>query len=415
MTAITRTDNRIPYMQQWNLTLEREVRPGLSVTGAYVGTKGTFLTIQQYPVNSTVNIPWATLAEARQGYIQTGANPLSQMVTNPFYGTITGNATLSVPTISRQNLALPYPAYAGIVVFQRRTGSSSYHSLQSTVRKSFGRGVELIGSYTWSKNIDYGTSISGAGTGGSAMLSNDNYRLNRSLSGFNQPQRLTVTWLAELPFGRKRKLLSATPVLTQMVSGWKLAGVNTFASGLPIAVTGGTGSFGRPDIIGDSVLPEEYRCKGDGVTACKLPDGSSLVVPRNRMLWFNPRAFTSRTMVTATAAGATTTRIVTDPYWFGTSPRFIDGLRRIWVNNWNMTVSRTFLLREGFRVEFKAEALNAFNRVEWAGPDGAFGGTNTNAGSGLGQSTSTTFGTLDMTANPARTPRYIQLSLRFSF
>jgi hypothetical protein len=415
VTAITRTDNRIPYMQQWNFTLEREVRPGLSVTAAYVGTKGTFLTIQQYPVNSTVNIPWSTLADAKKGYIETGANPLSQMVTNPFYGVVTGNATLSSPTISRQNLALPYPSYAGIVVFQRRVGSSSYNSFQSSVRKSFGRGVEVIGSYTWSKNIDYGVSISGAGAAGTTMLSNDNYRLNRSLSGFNQPNRLTLTWLAELPFGRGKALLRSTPILTQVVSGWKLAGVNTFASGLPIAVSGGTGSFGRPDIVGNPILPAEYRCKGDGVTACKLPDGSSIVVPRNRMLWFNPRAFSARTLVTATAVGATTTRVVTDPYWFGSSPRFLDGLNRIWVNNWNMTVSRTFRVGETLRVEFKAEALNAFNRVEWTGPDGGFGGTNTNAGTGIGQSTSTTFGTVDMTANPARTPRYMQVSLRFSF
>ncbi|MCU1236169.1 MAG: Cna domain protein [Candidatus Solibacter sp.] len=415
VTAIMRGENRVPYLQQWNFTIEREIRPGFSGSIGYVGTKGTFITIQQHGIDRTTDIPWSVLDNARQVYTQTGANPLSQTVTNPFAGIITGNAALSSPTISVQNLSLPYPAWGGITIFQQRLGSSSYNSLQGTVRKSFGHGVELIGSYTWSKNIDYGASISGAGTAGNVYYAPDNIKLDRSISGFNQPNRAVITWLGELPFGRGKPLLAHTPVLSQLLGGWKVSGVTTFATGLPIAVTGGTGSFGRPNIVGNPVLDPKYRCQGDGVTACALPDGTSIVVPKNRLLWFNPHAYAGQILVVPSSVGATTTKIITDPYWFGTGPRFYDGLRRIWTNNFNLTLARTFRVKEGVKAEFRADALNAFNRVEWAAPDGGFGTTNTNAGPGLLQSTSTTFGTIDMTATPARTPRYLQVSLRFSF
>ncbi len=418
VTAILREQSRVPPA-----AVESDGRTrgqtGLNISVAYVGTAGRFITIQQHPLNNTQGIPWATLENARQVYMQTGANPMSQTKPNPYFGMISGNATLSAPNITVQNLSLPFPAYGSVTVFHQRMGMSSYNSLQSTIRKSFGHGVEVIGSYTFSKNLDLGESYAAAGSSGSRYYLADNMKLDRSISGISQPQRATVTWVAEMPFGRGKGLLKNTPVITQLVSGWKLAGVNTFASGLPIAVSGG-GSLGRPDIVGDPVLPKEYRCIGDGVKACPLPDGTSVVVPIRRMLWFNPHAYSGRTINVPTSVGATTMNLINDPYWIGNAPRLYDGLRRLWQNNWNMTISRTFIVREGMKAELRCEALNAFNRVEWGSFDGGFGspylGRGTaNGATTVGQSTSVNFGTIDMTANPARTPRYLQVSLRLSF
>src|SRR5207342_2296986 len=96
---------RLPYIQQWNFTIERQVLPDLFVQAAYVGTKGTRLTIQATMLNNTNSVATQTLLDARTQLINTGINPMDTMVANPFYGIIpAGNTTVSGPTISRLNL-----------------------------------------------------------------------------------------------------------------------------------------------------------------------------------------------------------------------------------------------------------------------------------------------------------------------
>ena len=418
VTAIDR-NQRTPYVQQWNFTVEHELKGGIHVTGSYVGTKGTRLIIQQEAINGDNNIPEAILNDARAEFIRTGINPLGSLVANPFYGTITGNASLSGPTISKLNLSRAYPAYGGITAFQQRFGSSSYNAFQLAARRAFSRGLEVGFNYTWSKNIDFGNSISvnsgnTANGGGSSTFTVNNFGLERSVANSDIPHRAVVHFVYELPFGKGKSLLPDTPVASAILGGWKVAGIATFSNGLPLSITGG--GFGRPDLVGDPVLPKEYRCYGDGVTPCKLPDGTSIVVPNRRLLYFNPNAFRNRVIQTAKPGGAGT-QITNDIYWYGTSPRFFSNLRGWGANNWNMTVSREFRVSEKMRAEFRAEGVNVFNRKEFAdsGIARGFGGTNIGQVAGaLGASTDPNFGTIDINAT-GRTPRYLQLSLRLAF
>jgi trimeric autotransporter adhesin len=407
---------RTPYVQQWNFTIEREVGAGFHATAAYVGTKGTRLSVQSVPMNGDNSVPESLLRSSRDELIRTGVNPLTGFVPNPMYGIIpSSNATLGSPTITLLNLNRAFPAYSNsTVALQQRFGSSNYHALQLSARRAFSKGVEVGANYTWSKNIDFSNSIqvnaiNAQNGGGNSSFTLNNFALERSVANSDIPHRAVVHYVVELPFGKGKPLLTSTPVLSQVAGGWKLAGIASFSAGLPLTITGG--GFGRPDLISDPFLPKEYRCFGDGVTPCKLPDGSSVVVPNRRMLYFNPKAFRNRTIQTPT-------QILNDVYWYGTSPRFLSRLRTPGVNNWNMTVSRDFAFGEnGPRLEFRAEAVNVFNRTEF-GPGGInrdLGSANLNPANGpLGQSTSATFGTLDIN-NLGRTPRYMQLSLRIMF
>lgn len=420
VTALDR-HQRTPYVQQWNFTIERELFRGSSLQVSYVGSKGTRLTIQQFPIDNANAIAPATLSAARSQLIATGVNPLDALVPNPFYGIApASNATIGGPTISLLNLSRPYPAYQGITLFQQRFGSSTYHSFQVSFRKGFSNGLEFGGNYVWSKSIDFGNAISvnsgntGNG-GGSSGFTVNNFGLERSVSNSDVPHRAVAFYVYELPFGKGKRWLTNTPVASQALGGWKVSGLTTFSAGLPLSITGGTG-FGRPDLVGDPVLPKEYRVYGDGVTPHPLPDGTTIVVPKNRYLYFNPHAFAGRTL-TVPVAGKTGTQVVGDLYWYGTSPRFFSNLRGWGVNNWNISVDRSFAIRERIKVAFSAQAVNAFNRKEFAdsGIDKGFGGTNLLPSNGpLGQSTSATFGTIDITQT-GRTPRYMQLVLRLNF
>lgn len=411
---------RTPYIQQWNFTIEREFPGGFMAQAGYVGTKGTRLTMQNTAINGTSAVSSSVLDAARGEYARTGINPLLALAPNPFYGVIPpGNPDLSGPTIQKLNLYKPYPAYGNIANVEQRWGSSSYHALQLSARRHFGRGSMVSANYVWSKNIDFGNTLAvnsgnNGNGGGQETFSPNNFKLQRSIANSDIPHRAAVSYTVELPFGAERRFLKNTPVISHVLGGWKVAGITTFSSGLPLSISGG--GFGRPDLVGDAVLPKEYRCYGDGKTACPLPDGSTVVVPNRRLLYFNPKAFRNRVLYTP-IPGKTGTQVVVDPYAWGNSPRFLSQVRGWGTNNWNMTVSREFRMGESARAELRCEALNVFNRKQFAdaGITKAFGGTNLKLGDpAVGQSTSTNFGTIDITQS-GRSPRYLQLSLRVSF
>lgn len=275
---------RTPYIQQWNFTLERELPGGFMAEAAYVGTKGTRLIMQNTLINGTSVLPVSVLEGAREQLVQTGLDPLAALVPNPFYGKIsTLYQALSGPTVQKLQLYKPYPAYGALNEVEERYGSSSYNGLQLSVQRHFGGGSMVSVSYAWSKSIDFGQNLAGNfggnnGNGGSAESFSPNaLGLERSVSGSDVPQLAAVAYTVELPFGTHGRFLTNTPIISRVLAGWKTGAVATFSSGLPLGISGG--GFGRPDLVGDPVLPKQYRCYGDGKTACPLPDGSTIVVP----------------------------------------------------------------------------------------------------------------------------------------
>ena len=405
---------RTPYVQQWNFTVERRL-PWFHLTAAYVGTKGTRMIVQSFRVNEVNSVPLPVLDQFRGEYMRTGVNPASQLVNNPFYGIIpAGNPNVSGSLISLVNLNKAFPAYGLVRNEYQRLGSSSYNALQITGRRPFARGFELTGTYTWSKNIDFGNSI-GGGAGVNDFTVRD-WHLQRSVSANDVTHRATLNYVWELPFGRRKPLFARTPVLGQVLGGWKLGGLTTWSGGFPLNITGGTG-FGRPDQIADAVLPPEYRAFGDGVTPHKLPDGSTVVVPNRRYLYFNPKAYLNRMLETKNPRGNGTS-IVGDVYWYGTAPRYDSRLRGRGIDNFNMSLTRIFRVGEKVRGEVRADAYNVFNRTEFSvgSIDRSFGSANASLARGpLGVTTDANFGTLDVTARPGRTPRYMQLSMKLTF
>lgn len=411
--VVTQRNWRTPYIQQWNFTLERKVA-NMNVSAAYVGTKGTRLVMQTWQVNGTNSVPESVLMGFRDTFIATGSNPASELIPNPMYGIIpTGNTTVSNPTITRLNLAKAFPAYGNVIQSNGRYGSSNYHALQVTANRPFSHGFQAGFTYTFSKSIDFGSGIQG-GSGTNSVTVAD-WNLQRSVSSIDSPHRATLSYVWELPFGKRKALLSNTPVISQIVGGWKLAGVTMWAAGPPLGIIGG--GFGRPDLVADPVLPEEYRVWGDGVTAHPLPDGSKIVVPNRRYLYFNPHAYYYRTVeVTSKTTGLKS--IQADPYWYGTAPRFDSRLRAPGLHNYNMSVSRTFSILEKMNAELRVDANNVFNRTEFSAASvtkSSSSYSNSLTKGAIGYSTDPNFGTIDITAKPGRTPRYMQVSLKLRF
>jgi hypothetical protein len=174
----------------------------------------------------------------------------------------------------------------------------------------------------------------------------------------------------ELPFGRG-KALANQGWLSQALGGFTLGSFFTYDNGLPIAVTSpnfsnsfGGGAGMRPNATGLST---------------SLPGGPQIT---NGGLYFNPAAF-----------------IATPSFQFGSAPRFLGSVRAPGTLNWDMLVSRRIPLREPFSLDVRGEFFNAFNNVQFAGP-------NTDI-------SSSSFGHIYL--NQVNNARQIQASLRFRF
>ena len=216
------TPNLTPNMQQWNLTLERQLSNTLVVRGAYVGSRGNHLNLN---VQENVAYPGPGSVAARQ----------------------------------------PYPSVASISAWEPR-GPSSYNGLQLSAEKRFAAGISFLGAYTYSKSLDEGAG--GNSSTGESRINIQNPRnlaADYGLSNFDYKHRFTFNAVYDLPFGRGRKYMSSANAFENTIAGgWQLTSIVTVQSGAPFSVslatpTANTGTFTRPNRVCDGNLPSGQR------------------------------------------------------------------------------------------------------------------------------------------------------------
>ena len=186
-----------PNVQQWSLSVQREL-PGQTVLSiAYAGNHAVHL--DQSP---NLNQPQPSLGVA--------------------------NGAVNVNTVR------PYLGY-GNIVWDERNASARYNSLQVSAIRRFENGLAFQASYTFSKSFAWGF-------GQNPIVQPD----EKGLSNLDQPHNFTFNWVYELPFLRKNPVLG----------GWEWSGLATFASGFPFTVTqsgdraGVGGGTQRPNVVG---------------------------------------------------------------------------------------------------------------------------------------------------------------------
>jgi len=378
--------DRAAYVQQWNAAVERQIGNDASLTVAYAGSRGTHLLLQG----------WATVSNFNQNqlpdqYFAMGPAALQAQVPNPFFGIITTPGPLSGPTVATGQLLLPFPQYERVLFLDPHKGTSNYRSLQTSFMKRFGsNGGILSVAYTWSRlmsNTDSSSAFLDEGFifGGSTQ---DNNHLDHeySLSSYDVPHNLSIGYGVDLPFGRNKRFMSdAHGVLNGIVGGWRVNGITTIRSGVPMSsyqffpgsalsqFGGGQGYFGaqglwmRPDLVSGCDL------KVSGSREHRAATG-----------WFNTACFQP----------VDTSNVVR----FGNAPRNIDTVRMDHMNNWDFSIGKRNDITERVYLQFTAEFFNLFNHVRFGTPNEQVG--------------TPTFGLVTSQVNP---PRAIQFGLRVGF
>ncbi len=187
--------NQSPVTQQWNATLQRELRGGWLVELGYLANKGNHLCDGETLAYNQLPASYLLLCEK-----------LNSQVANPFYGVITNpNSTLSRPTVVYRQLLSPFPRYITVNPAPPPFGNSLYHSFQARVERRFAKGVGVRVAYTGGKLIDDSGFASTLNAGG-ASTRQDVYirRLDRAVSTQDVSSRLVISANAQLPFGRRR-------------------------------------------------------------------------------------------------------------------------------------------------------------------------------------------------------------------
>src|SRR6202040_3235842 len=182
---------------------------------------------------------------------------LVQSTPNPFF--VYGQAlALTGPTTTIGQLLRSYPQYTSVQLAGQGSYDSIYHSFQLTVQRRFAGAGSLLVAYTNAKLIsDTDTLTAWVETGVGGIQDTNNLPGERSLSSQDVPQRLVISYVVDLPFGKGRKYISsAEGMLDKIIGGWGVDGVTIFQQGFPLVFTNGqvngTTLFGggsRPNVI----------------------------------------------------------------------------------------------------------------------------------------------------------------------
>ena len=289
------------------------------------------------------------------------------------------NGNQIIPTGPDQGTR-PVPGIGTQISTFRSNTFSNYHSLQARLEKRFSHGLQFEFSYTYSHALDDASSAS------LGSLNNGDFRDQRSPqleygnADFDVRHRFVGSYIYDLPLGKGRMIgRNASGFLNQLIGNWQIAGI----------VSGSTGNYFT---VTDPFSPTGVDCGGTVSFNCARADiiGNPNARPCEAGTFFNTCAFASNS----------------DPTRLGNGGR--NATRGPGSQNWDVSLLKTFPLREAVRVEFRADFFNIWNHVNplW-GPIGAAGQVEPVAIEiGTDQ-----FGKIQA----ARDPRLVQFALKFSF
>lgn len=188
--------NQTPYMETYNLDVQRQLTPTMLLEVAYGGSRGIHLQ-EGYNMNEVQPGPGS---QASRRLIQ----PLSSVATINYY--FPGNM-------------------------------SNYNSLEVKLQKNISRGLQFLASYTYGKSLDYaGTSASGGGAVGNPQTYT-NRKAGYGPSGFDINNRFVGSWVYLLPFGQGQRFAANNGLVSRVIGGWELDGISTIQSGFPFSLS----------------------------------------------------------------------------------------------------------------------------------------------------------------------------------
>lgn len=324
---------KIPRTQALSLGVQRELPGQIALDVHFAGNYTSRLRATLWD-NGTLT--WPELQYA----ISPGASNYSQLVPNPYYGVASmsfpGGCGQS-PTIPVLALVLKWSQYCGfnsappVGIYNDPIGKNWYNALEAKVNKHTTHGLTFTLAYTYSKTMDG----SGYQNGYPYQDANEVHWISQ----FDRTHTLAVAGVYELPVGKGRTFLAATPkVVDYALGGWSLGWNFSAESGTPVS-------------LNTSV---NYLCP------LAPPQGTSVAH------WLNPALANSSCWSPAPPIGGT-------GYTYTSTPSNSTAVRTYTVPNLDLSLQKSFKITERFSFSLRGEAFNSLNSVLLGGPDNSPG------------------------------------------
>ena len=261
-------DQKLPKSIQWNIGIQRVFHQDYTVEVRYLGTRGL-----QLPVQDRINVQ----------DVVTPQNSLPLYLAAPSQATLDGltntlNALNAAYKADGSGRFLPQYLNAGFqtnIVGFMPMGASTYHGLAAQVNRRFSNGLQFVGAYTWSHNIDNSTAeVFSTYTTPRRGQDFQNLNADRASSALDHRQRFTMASVYEMPFFKT----NSNWFMKNIVGNWELAPIYTYETGTLVTVQSSIDSNLNGDSAGDRayVNPAGTVNVGSGTTALKNSKGQTV-------------------------------------------------------------------------------------------------------------------------------------------
>jgi hypothetical protein len=332
-------DQKLPKSIQWNIGIQRVFHENYTVEVRYLGTRGLNLPIQdRINVQSVVN----------------PSNALPTYLTAPDQATLDSlpNTLTALKTVLNTPGAglgkfLPQYLDAGFqtnIVGFMPMGASTYHGLAAQVNRRFSNGLQFVGSYTFSHNIDDSTAeVFSTYTNPRRVQDFQNIAAERASSALDHRNRFTMAVVYDVPFFKQH----GNWWMKNVVGNWELAPIYTYETGTLVTPQSSLDSNLNGDSAGDRTIlnPAGTVNAGTGVTALKNSAGQTVAY-----LAQDPNArYITAGSGTLPTAGRQTEHLMP-------------------INNVDISILKRFNLRgERYKLELAGRFTNFFNHAQYTG------------------------------------------------
>jgi hypothetical protein len=332
------------YNIRWTFDVQQELSKNTTLEVGYIGNHGIHLT-NNYSFGA-LPVKYLSTSPTRDAAQVANASALSATVTNPFAGLLPGTS-LNGSTISVSNLLRPFPEFASVTENNMNSGGSYFHQASLRLSRRLSRGFLVSFDYNHSRLME-----------SNSYLNAGEMKLEKHVSTDDRPDNAGISALYELPFGHGKPFLgSAKGVLNVIVGNWAVSSMYNYHTGAPV-------------------------------------NWSADVIYYGGDLHWN--AHNVNKTFDTTQFNTNSSQQYTNHY--RTFSTYFSNLRVDSTNNVNVSATKGFQLKEGMKLQFRADAFNLCNHPLFAAPTIAV--------------TSGTFGQISSTTNA---PRVIQVALRLTF
>jgi len=342
---------KLPYTINGSLEVQQAIAHDGKITVAYVTTRS-----YGNPISYTARDTDIPFYENCNPLLDTSSNLYHQgnctkLVANPFYGVAGVAGSLGVnKTTSAYQLSRPYPEFTGITEALNNWGRTWYNSLQATYQQRVGW-AQFGSTYTWAKSMQSGGYL------------NDVY-LNpaRSIASTDRTNRVTTTFIVNLPIGRGKRYFSGMNRITDtVIGGWEIAADGFAESGQPLQLPTGYNVIGKVRL---HAMTRSFNVIDAGMNPCTQIWHNATP---SKVGYYSLEEYGSSVSACSSGSAPAWQQVPTyAPGYNNSNVHIYSGaVRSPGTNQLDMNLSKNFKMGDRFNLQLRMEEFNVLNNPTW--------------------------------------------------